>query len=224
MNEQKRKIIMWTARILPLLGLAVGSGFLLFSGRSVTVEEILNYTPAEPLLAALFLWLGFALKSLSLIFPIYVLFAVSGQIFPFPVALLVNTVGAAISTMLPYLIGRASELDFSDKLIARYPKLRDLRKLRETSGFFLSFLSRAIGVLPSDIVSMYFGSTRLPFPAYISGAVLGYMPDLICATLLGRQIEDVRSPAFWLTASINAVCCLSSYFLYRWYKRKKGIA
>ena len=48
--------------------------------------------------------------------------------------------------------------------------------------------------------------------------------DLICATLLGRQIEDVRSPAFWLTASINAVCCLSSYFLYRWSKRKKGIA
>ena len=214
---------MWTSRIIPLLGLAAVGGFFLFSGRSITIEDILHYTPSEPLLAALFLWLAFALKSLSLVFPILALFAVSGQLFSLPVALAVNTVGVAIAMTLPYLLGRYSEFGFTEKLIEKYPKLRDLRKLRENSSFFLSFLMRAIGVLPCDIVSMYFGSTKMHYPAYISGAVLGFMPDLICATILGRQIEDYTSPGFWITLTINILACISAYILYRWYKKKKGI-
>lgn len=215
---------MWTARILPLIGMVTVGGLFLFSGRSLTVDDILNYTPSEPLLAALFLWMAFALKSLSLVFPILLLFAVSGQLFPLPVALLVNTIGVAISMTLPYLLGRASELDFTEKLLKKYPKLQDIRKLRENSSFFLSFLMRAIGVLPCDVVSMYFGSTKMDYLPYITGAVLGFMPDLICATILGNQIEEYDSPGFWITLAINIIACISAYFLYRWYKRKKGIA
>ena len=134
-----------------------------------------------------------------------------------------NTVGIAIALTLPYLIGRAAELSFTDKLLKKYPRLHEIRRIRERSGFFLSFIARAVGILPCDVVSMYFGSTRLYYPAYIAGAVLGFMPDLICTTILGQQIEDVHSPAFWITLAINILACVGSYFLYRWYKRKKGI-
>ena len=187
---------MWAARILPLVGMAGALAWLLFSGHSITVEDVLSYTPSQPLLAALFLWLAFALKSLSLIFPIYLLFAVSGQLFPLPLALAVNTVGVAVALTLPYLLGRASELSFTDRLLEKYPKLRELRRMRESSGFFLSFLSRAIGFLPCDALSLYFGSTRLRYSVYITGALLGFLPDLICATILGQQIERWDSPGF----------------------------
>lgn len=215
---------MWTARILPLIGMAVVGGLFLFSGHSLTVDDVLDYTPSEPLLAALFLWLAFALKSLSLVFPVLLLFAVSGQLFPLPVALAVNTVGITITLTLPYLLGYVSELDFSEKLITKYPKLAEIRRLRENSSFFLSFLARAIGILACDVVSMYFGSTKMKYLPYITGAVLGFMPDLICATILGQQIEDYRSPGFWITLTINILCCISGYLLYLWYKKKKGIA
>lgn len=215
---------MWVSRILPLLCMAAAVTWVLLSGRSVTVDDILNYTPSQPVLAALFLWLAFALKSLSLVFPVVLLFAVSGQLFPLPLALAVNTVGIAITLTIPYLLGRASELDFTDKLIRRYPRLLELRRIRENSGFFLSFISRAIGILACDVVSMYFGSTRLSYPAYIAGAVLGFMPDLICATILGQQIEEFDSPGFWITLAVNILACVSSFFFYRWYKRKKGLA
>ena len=223
---------MWTARILPLVGFVVLGGFFLLSGQKLSVDDILNYTPSddilnytpsEPILAVLFLWLAFALKSLSLVFPVVALFAVSGQLFPLPIALAVNTVGIAITMTLPYLLGRASELDFSEKLIAKYPKLKEVRQLREQSSFFLSFLVRAIGVLACDVVSMYFGSTKMDYLPYITGAVLGFMPDLICATILGQQIEEYNSPGFWITLTINILCCIGGYLLYRWYKKKKGI-
>ena len=221
MNEQKRSVIMWTARILPIIGFLILGGFFLVSGRKLSVDDILSYTPSEPMLAALFLWLAFALKSLSLVFPVVALFAVSGQLFPLPVAFAVNTVGIAVTMTLPYLLGRASELDFSEKLLAKYPKLIEIRRLRENSSFFLSFLARAIGVLPCDVVSMYFGGTRMDYLPYIGGAVLGFMPDLICATVLGQQIEKYDSPGFWITLAINILCCISGYLLYRWYKKNK---
>ena len=215
---------MWIARILPLVCMGGALGWMLQSGRSITMDDILSYTPPQPLLAALFLWIAFAFKSLSLVFPVLLLFAVSGQLFPLPYALAVNTVGIAIALTVPYLIGRAAELSFTDKLVEKYPRLHEIRRIRERNGFFLSFISRAIGVLPCDVVSMYFGSTRLYYPAYIAGAVLGFMPDLICATILGQKIEDVRSPAFWITLAVNILACVGSYVFYRWYKKKKGYA
>ena len=224
MNDKTRTIIMWTARILPLAGLTAALAWLLLSGHSITVEDVLSYTPAQPLRAALFLWLAFALKSLSMVFPVYLLFAVSGQLFPLPVAFAVNIVGVAVTMTLPYLLGRASELSFTDRLLEKYPKLREVRRMRESSGFFLSFLSRAIGFLPCDALSLYFGSTRLRYSVYITGALLGFLPDLICATLLGQQIERWDSPAFWITVGVNVIACLSGVLLYRWYRRKKGIA
>ena len=215
---------MWTARLLPLVCMAGALGWLLFSGRTLNPELILDYTPSQPLLAALFLWLAFALKSLSTVFPVLLLFVVSSQIFPLPIALAVNIVGIAVTLTVPYLLGRASELSFSDRLLEKYPKLRELRRMRETGGFFLSFISRAVGFLPCDPVSLYFGSTRLPYLPYIAGAVLGSMPNLICATLLGLQIERWDSPGFWITLAAQLLVCLSSVFLYRRYRRKKGLA
>ena len=67
---------------------------------------------------------------------------------------------------------------------------------------------------------MYFGSTRMKFVPYITGGLLGYMPDLICATILGQQIEDYRSPGFWIVVTINATCCLGGILLYRWYRKR----
>ena len=212
---------MWFSRLLPLVCMAAALGWMLFTGRRVTVEDILHYTPSQPLLAALFLWLAFALKSLSLVFPILLLFAVGGQLFPLPLALAVNTVGVFIALTLPYLLGYASDLSFRGELLRRYPKLMELRRMREENSFFLSFLTRAVGVLPCDAVSLYLGSTRMPYPAYIGGAMLGFVPDLVCATLLGMQAEDYSSPGFWITVAVNLLACAASVLLYRVYKKKK---
>lgn len=215
---------MWVSRILPLLGMAGAVLWVLLSGRSFTVDDILHYTPSQPMLAVLFLWLAYALKSLSLVFPVLLLFAVAGQLFPLPLALAVNTVGIAITLTLPYLLGRAAELDFAEKLLTKYPKLQEVRRMREQSSFFLSFITRAIGVLACDVVSMYFGSTRMPYIPYITGAVLGFMPDLITATVLGQQVKDPGSLGFWMAIVVNILAIVCAFLLYRWYRKKKGFA
>lgn len=207
-------------RLLPLL--CMGAAVLLFLTRwkNLTVEDFLSYTPSQPLLAMLFLWLAFALKSLSIMFPVMLLFAVSGRLFPLPVALLVNVVGIAITLTLPYLIGRYSGKDLTEKLMVKYPKLAQLRAMRSRSGLFFAFIIRAVGVLPCDVVSLYLGNTRLNYSEYLIGGVLGFVPDLLCATIVGMKISDASSPWFWGTIAVNICVCLGSMLIYRNYLRK----
>lgn len=207
-------------RLLPLL--CMGAAIVLFftRWRGMTVEDFLSYTPSQPLLAVLFLWLAFAVKSLSIMFPVMLLFAVSGRIFPLPMALLVNIVGIAITLTLPYLIGRCSGKDMTEKLMLKYPKLAQLRAMRSKTGLFLAFIIRAVGVLPCDIVSLYLGNTRLNYGEYIIGGVLGFIPDLLCATIVGMKISDVSSPWFWGTIAVNISVCVISMLVYRQYIKK----
>lgn len=207
-------------RVLPLLCMAAAIIWFFTAGRDLSVEDILSYTPKEPILAALFIWLAFAIKSLSVMFPVLLLFAVTGRLFPFPAALLINTVGIAVTLSLPYFIGRFSGGDMTERLMVKYPKLSELRELRSRNGFFFSFLVRAVGVLPCDVVSLYMGNTRLPYVQYITGGVLGFMPDLICATIVGMKITDASSPWFWGTIGVNLLICGLSCLLYRQYSRK----
>lgn len=208
-------------RLLPLLCMAGAVLWLLFSGKALSIDTLLHYAPEDKWQAVLFLWLAFAVKSLSVMIPVMLLFAVTGVLFPLPIALLINTVGIAITLSIPYLIGRFSGPDLTRRLMGKYPKLSELRAMRSKNNFFFAFIVRAIGILPCDIVSLYMGNTRMPYPPYIIGAVLGFLPDVVCATILGMQSPHMDSPWFWVTVAVNMAFCLASAWLYRIYRRKR---
>lgn len=207
-------------RMVPFLFIAAAVLWFILYGRHLTIDDVLHYSPEQPLFAALYVWLAFTIKSLSIFFPVMLLFAIGGMLFPLPIALLVNTVGITISLTLPYLIGRFSSKDLTPMLMKKYPKLAELRQAREKNGFQFAFLIRVIGVLPCDIVSMYLGNTRLSYVKYIIGGVLGFMPDLICATVAGGEVSDISSPWFWAAIGTNLVVCIASILFFRAYRQK----
>lgn len=225
MSHSKESFFFYVSRfmrLLPFLCMAAAVLWFLCCGRELSLEDILSYTPANPLAAALFIWLAFAVKSLSLLFPVLLLFAVSGRLFPLPWALLINTVGIALTLSIPYFIGRCSGADLTDRLIKKHPKLQEFRAMRRRNNLFFAFFVRVMGILPCDVVSLYLGNIRLPYAQYIAGGILGFMPDLICATILGMKISDVSSPWFWVTAAINVLICASSIPVYRLFRRKNA--
>ena len=98
----------------------------------------------------------------------------------------------------------------------RYPRLDGLLESQEGHYLFLSFFLRVIYLLPGDIVSMYFGSVRGPYLTCLLGGLLGGLPSLLAATLLGASVSQPGSPAFWLALGITAgvsVLSLLGYLL-----------
>lgn len=217
MYKKTQKIL----KALPLMVCAVIMILLLSSGKEITVEMILSYTPKAPFTAALIILLLYAFKSISFVFPIAVLQIATGHLFATPFALLVNFLGRAVTLTIPYWIGRFSGSDAVDDLSEKYPKLKEICSRQKQHPLFISFLLRKFSFLPGDGVSLYLGAAKIPFPSYLAGGILGTTLGVVLSTILGSSITDPASPAFWLSASLMAITAIASSLLYLYSSRKK---
>ena len=190
--------------------------------RGVTIEHILEFTPENLWLAAFVIIGLFALKSLSIFFPMLILIAASGSIFPnYFAALLVNSVGVTVMIGVPYLIGRFAEREFVESLINRHKNADKLREFQSENEFFIAYFMRVINILPCDLVSMFLGSAGFSPVKYFAGSFLGILPGLITTTLMGANVQDPTSPKFWLAIVFEVVFAVGSSIAYYIYKKKK---
>lgn len=219
-SERTKKLlraVLHAAPLLIVLGLFLS---LLRSGDRITAQTILSYSPEQPALAALFLIALFALKSLSVLLPLAVLFMAGGILFPTPVAIAVSTAGVAVAITIPYLLGRHAGADRAAQLAERYPKVRTLQEFQRRNDFLFSFMTRIIGILPCDIVSLYMGASGVPYGKYLAGGLLGLLPDVIAITVLGTSISDPRSPAFLVSCCCVLAIIVISLLFYNRYRKK----
>lgn len=196
-------------------------GYLL-SDKEISAQILLEYTPANPVLAACALLLFYAVKSVSIIFPLMVIRITAGHLFPLGIALLINIAGMVICFTIPYWIGHFSGADTINSLKSKYPRLESLLNLQKNNVFFICFFLRIIGFLPGDIVSMYFGASGIPFIPYILGSLLGALPNTTTATFMGNSLTEPGSPMFLISVLITALLTGLSLFLHVFYKRKNS--
>ena len=149
---------------------------------------------------------------MSFVFPIAVLQIATGHLFQTPVALLINFLGRAITLTIPYWAGRFSGADMVESLIRKYPKLEEICSRQGQNPLFISFLLRTFIFLPGDAVSLYLGATKIPFPHYLAGGVLGTTLGVVLSTILGSSIKEPGSPAFILSASPLSFLDLNSSY------------
>ncbi|MCM1330373.1 MAG: VTT domain-containing protein [Ruminococcus sp.] len=189
--------------------------------RGVTIEKILEFTPDNLWLAALVMVGLFGMKSLSFFFPMLVLVAASGSIFPnYFAALTVNSIGVLLMLTLPYLIGRFAEREFVRKIISKRKNADKLREFKSENELFIAFFLRVINILPCDVVSLFLGSADFSPFKYIVGSFLGIFPGLVTTTLMGANVEHPTSPAFWIAAVVEVVFAAGSAAAYWFYKKR----
>ena len=217
MKSGKNDMIRSKLKFLPLIICILL--ILFFFNKEITVQQILDYTPTNPILAALFILLFYALKSISFVFPILILQIATGHLFNMPIALLINFIGRAVTITIPYWIGRFSGSDIIYSLTQKYPQLNEITVEQKKSPCFLSFLLRTFCFLPGDAVSMYLGAIKIPFLYYFEGSIAGTTLGVILSTIFGASIRRPSSVAFWLSASLMTLMAIVSFIVYL--KRKK---
>lgn len=195
--------------------MGVCAALFLVLGRDLEAADILHWSPANPVLAALFLVALYALKSMTVFFPLVVLYLAGGLLFPLPAALAVNLAGLAVCDAVPYLVGRFSAADTLERLEKKYPKLNQLERLRRQNSFLFALLARAVGILPGDVVSLYFGAVRLPFFPYLAGSLLGLCPTMAAVSIMGASAADPLSPVFLIAAGADVVIVAVSFLVCR---------
>lgn len=215
-----KTVRLFLIRVLPLVVMFICILFFGSHARSLTADNLQSLIPKNHFLAALVLLLLYALKSLSIFFPVVILQLCAGLIFPWPLAIAVSMAGAAVESTVPYWIGRGSGTATREMLFRKYPKAESITRLYQGREFFFSFLLRAVACLPIDIVSMLLGSMGLTYHKFLFGSVLGMLPGILAATILGSSIMQPEAPAFWISLFMMIAVGLSSLLLYRYMLKK----
>lgn len=154
-------------------------------------DDLLSYTPDNYFLAFAVLMGFYALKSLSVVFPLTALFLAAGAIYPFWLASLVNMAGLMICYTLPYLVGRFSGGSLMDIIMKKYPKSRKLIAYTHENDLLASYMTRAVVFVPGDIVSMIHGALKMPYKPYLIGSLVGTVPQMLVQTYLGANLSEL---------------------------------
>ena len=209
----KEKLIKFT-KILPLF-IFVGLASYYFLNRDkFTIEEILNFTPSLPVLAIAVMWALFALKSVSVFIPNPLLMMATGVMFSFPTALAVNTIGYGICLTIPYFVGIYSTSEHVEKLRSKYKFISKLDAVQKTNSFWMTVLTRQFLFLPCDVISLYLGTMKIKYAAYLFGSILGYFPNIILYSLLGDNAGDPTSHGFIIALGISLILTVISLIIY----------
>lgn len=210
-RDKKAFVIFRITCLVTVVALAVLFGV---SSDGFTVQSVLNYTPSNYFLAALFILFLYLLKTSSFLFPIVVLYIASGTIFHPVIAILINFIGSSMCTVLPYFIGRYFDIGINDKVINKYPKIKALFDTQKNNEWFVSYFLRVISCLPADVVSLYLGAENVDFVKYYTGSMLGNLPGIILITLLGASVTNPRSPMFIISAVLTVLLSAVSVIIY----------
>ena len=211
-------------RLLRYIPLAVTAALTLscvLGARKYTLEELLNYTPQSLPLAALLLLCAYGVKSLSVVFPISLLYVVSGVIFPLWAAWGLNLLGLCICVTLPYWVGRISGREVAERICNCHPTAAQAAGIATRNGVFTAYLLRVLGFLPGDLMSILLGALGMGYRGYLIGSVLGMLPGMLIQTALGGYAHRPSSPVFWLLCLLMVAVSAASALAYARYRRKE---
>ena len=198
MRKRVAEILMTIAKILPFVVMLALVALYLPNKDAVSVDSILRYTPDNLWLAALAVLAAYAVKSLSVFFPLLVCVTV------------------------PYGIGRFAGKDLVDSLQKKYKKIARINEIKRGSELFFAFFLRIIAVLPGDVVSMVLGASGMTYWKFAVGSLLGLLPVMVATTVAGSSLSDPTSPVFIVTAVLVVLLSVGSFVLWRMVSRKNA--
>ena len=201
----------WSAAMLCVWAIVIW--LFLANHGNLTVRQLLDYTPEEPV-RAVFVMLGlFCLKSLDFVMHSGVLYAADGVMFPLPCAMVLNVIGASIICTAPYFVGRSLGAPIARRLRRKYPKLANIDRMRLGDGFLTAMFLR-VASTPLTIASIYMGATGMRFGPYLAGSLVGLIPVMASYAVMGAAADDPTSPAFIAGAGAIAVTTVVSIIIY----------
>ena len=172
------------------LAITGGIVLLLFLLRGITVEDILVYIPGHVPLAILVFLLLFALKTITVLFPMNLLYLAAAAIFSPILAIGVSFAGVIVSMTIGYFGGKKLGKDGAEKLLKKNPRLEAFVEKRKCNVTALCSLGR-LSPIHFDPFSMLCGAMELPFLKYIGASLLGVAPKLIPVVLFGYGLVSM---------------------------------
>lgn len=147
-------------------------------------------------ISALLIVFNFVLKALIPWFPISCICVVSGVLFKWYYALLINIVGAALLFTVKFFWGKRFGAGNAEKILAKNANVKTLIDSGKIGSNIALFGLRFSPLVPINSVSSVYGTTDMPYLQYVVISVAGFSYKLFSYTVIGRNVYDPASASF----------------------------
>ena len=162
----------------------------------------------------------FALKGVLVVLPYSLLTTVTGLVFGFLPALVINIFGTALCVTIPYLTGKSAKREDVMEKVRSNRLLAKFYTGKESDLFPLCFSLRLAGV-QSEMLSIFFGNIGMPYLPYLAASILGKLSLTVCYTILGSTLSASElSPVAMIFFGLDTVMLVISLLVFR--KKRKA--
>jgi phosphatidylserine/phosphatidylglycerophosphate/cardiolipin synthase-like enzyme/uncharacterized membrane protein YdjX (TVP38/TMEM64 family) len=124
-------------------------------------------------------------------FPVNVLIVATAAAFGLWPGLAYAAIGALVSALLTYLVGRHMGTGLLRRLLG--PRINRISRGIAKNGIMAVTMVRLMPVAPFTLVNLVAGAIRIPLLDYMVGTALGLAPGLILMTALGDRLLRIMS-------------------------------
>ena len=189
-----------------------------------SVENIIALMPDSLLLSVLIFVGIYVLKTLTMVFPISVLYIAAGIVFPTPVAIAVTYFCLTIAMTVGYVIGKKLGADRLNNWLGKHQKAANFIEARQANLSTFCLMSRLLK-MQFDVVNMVSGALHIPYLKFLMASLVGVSPVVIPYIIAASSIYDPLSADFFLPLVLSIVFSFAVAFLHtRWQKRKTTLA
>ncbi|RFU65362.1 TVP38/TMEM64 family protein [Peribacillus glennii] len=132
------------------------------------------------------------------VLPYPVLAGMIGAVFGLAKGTGLSLAGIFIGTLLMFFMARYGFQSWIQRKLIKYPKVQEYETLFETNAFFSILVARLIPVIPSPLINILSGLSRIPWYTFIAATILGKAPAVFIFTAAGTIFETNK----WLSVLI----------------------
>lgn len=147
----------------------------------------------------------FAFKAFIPLYPLSLVCAATGAVFPVYFAVPINIVGMTLHYTLKYVFGKRLGPGGVNIILQRSETIRMIMKTDDAGNPWLLVILRLIPFFPVNPVSQLYGSLGFKYWKFLLLSLLGYSPLLLSYTIVGRNVYNPLSAGFLIPLIVLAV-------------------
>ncbi|SET18862.1 Uncharacterized membrane protein YdjX, TVP38/TMEM64 family, SNARE-associated domain [Oceanobacillus limi] len=131
---------------------------------------------------------------------------------------LINWTGSVGASIIFFILSRYFFVESFQRYIERYDKVQKVDQIVSQNAFIAILFTRMIPIIPTPIVNIYSGLSKMLFRHYFAATAIGQIPGMIVYAYLGNKLFTSLS-AFFIGILIYIGFLLLIIPIYRLWKK-----
>jgi len=191
--------------------------FIAITQKTQFIETVKNGGDAAIVMSIMFM----ALLVFIPLIPAIVAAGIIGSIFGTWEGTTLSLTGAMLGTMLMFFLTRFGFSTWAQHLIGRYPKAKQYEFQFEHHAFFTVFVSRLIPIIPTTLVNILAGMSRISWISFFFASLFGKLPVYFLYTFAGKEMSTHQGFSFLLYGMYFLVVAIATGIYVMQQRRKR---